>query len=567
MFKGVKLFIANTALAALFGRHFWAFQKATACVGRAQRDILLRIVHRNASTAFGKEHNYQNIRSIDDFRSNVSLSTYDDYLPAIHSIACGEQSILTTEPITRLEPSSGSTASSKFIPYTESLREEFKKGIAPWLFDLLRSKKELLFGSAYWSISPISSKELPGSKIPVGFGDNASYFGRLEQRLLGDVLAVPSMVSKIEDIETFRYVSLLFLLRDRHLSIISIWNPTFLLLLLQPLSGWMPRLVQDIRYGTISPPSSIDPDLREGLLGKLYPDSKRARDIESAWGTPNFYQTIWPRLHLISCWADGHAKTSVEDVKSLFPHVEIQPKGLIATEGMISFPLIGREGAILSIRSHFFEFIELDVKGRDDQHAVQTKLAYQLEEGKRYSVVITTSGGLYRYQLQDIVQVVGFEKRCPMIRFISKESKVSDLVGEKLNEFHVASALETTFKQCALNPIFSLLAPEKNSAGAYFYVLFVEFKKGETLINTAFSSLKEYFEQRLEENYHYSHAIRLGQLLPVRMFLIDESCKASMIYLDECRKTGQVLGQVKPAILSSKLGWSDCFQGAFVSDL
>ncbi len=557
--KGIKLFIANMSLAILSWPHFLSFQRAIANVEKTQRDVLFRIINSNASTSFGKQHNYNAIKSVDGFRLQVSLSMYEDYVDAISSIASGKKNVLTAGPVLNLEPSSGSTANSKFIPYTESLREEFKQGLLPWLFDLYRSNKDMLFGSSYWAISPSSSKEFPGSKIPIGFGDDASYFGNLEQKIIAKILAVPPIVSKIEDVDAFRYVTLLFLLRDENLSFVSIWNPTFLVLLLQSISDWMPQLLQDIKDGTLNPPSSIKIDLKNQLSKKMYPNKKRARSIENAWGKSNFLQIVWPKLNLISCWADGHAKICIDDLKILFPHVKIQPKGLIATEGMISFPLASKQGGVLSIKSHFFEFIEInDSDNVNDKKII--KLAHELIEGNKYSVIITTSGGLYRYQLQDIIQVMGFEKQCPIIQFISKESKVSDLVGEKLNEFHVSLVLHEVLNKYGVTPAFLLLAPEKNAAGAFFYCLFLELKECEKLTEQTISSLINDVEQKLEENYHYLHAVRLGQLLPAKLFIITENGKASTIYLNECRKGGQMLGQVKPAILSSKSSWSNLFQ-------
>src|SRR5207249_3288149 len=128
----------------------------------------------------------------------------------------------------------------------------------------------------------------------------------------------------------------------------------------------------------------------------------------------------WPRLALISCWADAAAARCLGEVRALFPAVELQPKGLIATEGMVSLPLAGRPAPVLAARCHFFEFEEERARGR-------CRLAHEVEAGGRYRVVLTTAGGLYRYQLGDVVEVVGFEGQCPLLRFLGKGDRVSDL--------------------------------------------------------------------------------------------------------------------------------------------
>ena len=73
---------------------------------------------------------------------------------------------------------------------------------------------------------------------------------------------------------------------------------------------------------------------------------------------------------------------------------------------------------------------------------------------------MTTGGGLYRYRVLDIIEVVGFEQQCPLIRFISKESKIADLAGEKLNEDHVSKVLNDAFNQYSLAPDSRILELE-----------------------------------------------------------------------------------------------------------
>src|SRR5262249_54105242 len=142
---------------------------------------------------------------------------------------------------------------------------------------------------------------------------------------------------------------------------------------------------------------------------------------------------IWPQLALLSCWTDAAAGQFVPSLKELFPAVEIQPKGLLATEAFVSFPLVGAEGADLGIRSHFFEF--------EETTGNRIKLTHELERGGCYRVLVTTAGGLYRYQLRDEIEVVGFHHQCPLLRFLGKSDQISDLVGEKLAEPHVRTVL------------------------------------------------------------------------------------------------------------------------------
>ena len=167
----------------------------------------------------------------------------------------------------------------------------------------------------------------------------------------------------------------------------------------------------------------------------------------------NLWEKIWPHLTVISCWGDANAKIYFKDLKQYFPNVAIQPKGLIATEGFISFPIIGKNGCALSIYSHFFEFIE-----PDSPNVVLP--ANQIKVGKKYLVIITTNGGLYRYRLNDIIKVVGYINQCPLIQFCGKNSLISDMFGEKISAGFVLSALNTLFIKFNLHPEFFVVAPE-----------------------------------------------------------------------------------------------------------
>ena len=46
------------------------------------------------------------------------------------------------------------------------------------------------------------------------------------------------------------------------------------------------------------------------------------------------------------------------ELRALFPGVEIQGKGLLATEGVISIPLMGRPAPVPAVTSHFLEFLD-----------------------------------------------------------------------------------------------------------------------------------------------------------------------------------------------------------------
>ena len=65
----------------------------------------------------------------------------------------------------------------------------------------------------------------------------------------------------------------------------------------------------------------------------------------------------------------------------------------------------------------------------------------QLEANREYYVYFTTSAGLYRYDINDLVRVVDFYRDTPVIQFVRKGQGIISITGEKLTESQVTAAL------------------------------------------------------------------------------------------------------------------------------
>lgn len=518
------------------GPEHWRYRAALREPGATQRRLLMGYLRRNADTEYGRRWGFADIRSPEEYQARVPLTDHDDYAARVDRIAGGEQEILTRQSVTLLQPSSGSTAAAKLIPYTAELRAEFGRAIAPWVCDLFGRDRSLIRGSAYWSITPATSRRRRTTRIPVGFKEDSAYLGGGLKRLVDATLAVPADVCRIRDMDAFRYITLRFLLARRDLRLVSIWHPSFLSLLLDALPQRWDALLGDVRAGELTPPGVAPPAVRARLASRVRPRRRRAAEL-AATG-PDDVRRIWPHLSLVSCWADGHAALGLPDLQRRLPGVAIQPKGLIATEGIVTVPYAGAHP--LAVRSHFFEFLTDDGEAR---------LAHQLEQGGVYRVVLTTGGGLYRYQLHDRVKVTGFLKRTPSLRFVGREDHVSDLCGEKLSEGFVASVVGRVLS--GVNPSFAMLAPDRGG-----YTLFIAAQSVPPTVPVE-------LEAALQENPHYRYCVELGQLRPARVFVAGDDAAAR--YLERCRRLGRRLGDIKPVALSTRGDWADVFSGRLLS--
>lgn len=455
-----------------------------------QKAYLGGLWQRNQNCDYFRSHG---LKRAEDFREKLPLVTYGDLEEWIERCAGGRQNVLCSEPIQLFEPTSG-TQAVKLIPYTASLKAEFQRGLGAWIGDLYGGKPALMSGRAYWSITPPSRWGCPqrtAGGIPIGFEDDAAYLSGWSQHLVRGLLAVPRASDLDETITQ--------LLHCPDLKLVSVWSPTFWLLLLERLrSHWD-------HWASL-------PGLRERM-------SRGPREL-------------WPELRLLSCWADGPSVRFLPALRADFPNLFIQPKGLLATEAFISFPLLGRRGAALSVRSHFFEFL-----GEDGREV----LAHELVAGRSYEVVVSTGGGLYRYRLGDRVRVTGFYKECPLVRFLGRSGLVSDHFGEKLTPEAIELWLPTRRGPC-------FVAFEDGG-----YVLYAEGDLSQALREG---------EESLLFYYHYRLCRQLGQLKPLRGFQIAD--KAWEAFYTRLESLGRRRGEVKPLALRLEEDWSHHLPGRWV---
>ena len=516
----------------------------------AQAECLARVLRAVASSQqAARIPGFERLARPGEFQDAVPVSTPDSVTADVERIAAGEPRVLTREPVIRFEPSGGSSGASKRVPVTRALLDEFHRALAPMLFELLHRRPGVRAGPSYWSISPIGRKHgRTAGGIPVGSVEDSAYFPRFLQPLLARVFAVPGAVARLPDVESCRYVTLWFLVACEDLALISVWNPSFLTLLMDALEANGDRLAEDLERGTCRPPGcESNKDVRAVLSRlRITPRPKRARVLRRALKEGLSGRVLWPRLALLSMWTDAQAAHAVGPARRRFEGVEIQGKGLLATEGVVTLPLFNAPAPVLAVRSHFYEFVN------PEKPEARPLLAHELEQGREYVVLLSTSGGLLRFRLGDLVRVEGFVDATPCLRFMGRADAVSDLVGEKLAATRVTAVLDDTLPSLfgGARPRFAMLAPEWEAQPAYR--LFLETDAPDERLTEA----AEAIERALREGFHYRYARELGQLGPVRAVRVREGVRQ---YEARCMALGQRAGDIKPADLHRQPGWTAHF--------
>lgn len=525
-----------------------AFIRQAGQLRDAQQKVLLQNIHRNRDCWFGAQHGFSHIRTLEEFRRQVPLATYDDFRPAIHRICGGEQRVLTTEPVLLLEPTSGTSSQEKLILFTASLRHEFQVAVRAWIYDLFQHRPTARRGRAYWSISPLAhTQRMTAGGLPIGFADDTAYLGRWEQSIVRRTLAVPPEVALIADTGASRLATLFHLLQAEDLSLISVWSPTFLIQLLNHLQNEFVALCECIEKGSLSfAGMAVQP-----FAGRQFrPNPRRTaflrKIISSTSDASEWVHKIWPQLALVSCWADGASAIYADSLQKLLPHVELQPKGLLATEAFVSLPLVEQDAPALAYRSHFFEFLP---SGSGDESNPETLLADELQVGSQYEVVVTTGGGFYRYRLFDQVEVIGHYFQVPLLKFLGRANATSDLVGEKLTEAQASSAIQNTLSEFDIHPSFICLVPVPGPPARYSVLLTTPDQQHTP---QSMTRLAKCIEEHLQQYPSYRYARELGQLAMIEIQWESSSQRGGWsAYEAACITSGQRLGNIKATVIAN----------------
>ncbi len=174
-------------------------------------------------------------------------------------------------------------------------------------------------------------------------------------------------------------------------------------------------------------------------------------------------------------------------------------------------------------------------------------MAHEAETGGEYTLILTTGGGLYRYNTHDRIRITARLRQTPCIEFLGKQDHISDRCGEKLNALFVAVVIAQW--QAALNlprPLFAMLAPDGAGYTLFFQCALRPSPNSVLLL-----------DDLLSENPHYRLCRQLNQLAAAQLFQITGDAAAQ--YLEAARRRGQRLGNIKPTCLHTANDWRTIF--------
>jgi hypothetical protein len=453
-----------------------SFEAATRDPAGAQAEVLRELIADNSDTAFGRAHGFSRVTTAAEYASAIPIADYEAFRPYVKRIIGGEKRVLTADDPYMFTTTSGTTGEPKLLPVTIRWREQMAALTRLWLAHAMRDHPQCLEHKALTIVSPAIEGETD-TGMPYGAMSGVTY-----QRipwLIRRHYVLPYAVSLIANCEARYFLTMRLAMAER-VSMIGTPNPSTLIRLARTAEENADRIIRAIHDGTLgieepqihSHWGITARDAIAAIRAATRPDPARAHLLENVVARDGrlLPRGAWPELRLIGCWLGGSVGFQASQLAECYGDVPRRDLGLWASEGRMTLPTEDETSSgILAVGTSFYEFIP---EARIEERDPPIMLAHQLERGQRYYIVISGQNGLYRYDMNDIVEVTGFYNRTPLIAFVRKGRDMVSITGEKIHVQQLQAAIraaEGGDKSLVLQ--FRAIPDVKNSR----YDLLVEF--------------------------------------------------------------------------------------------
>jgi len=503
-------------LSAIARRAKANFVAKTRQMDAVQERFLLELLRAHQDTELGRQFGLPEIHTIDIFRERVPILPYSSYAPYTERIAKGEANVLNPDSVVYTNLTSGSTGSQKKVPVTKRFHKSLiSANLASigFCLDALSARK-LQFGKLLvtnsTNIQGRTSGGIEYGPVTVGSLRRGKLLYQYVLANSYDTLAIAESVSR-------HYVCLLFALGDSGVRSLVANFPMLVLRTCGYLEKYAPELINDLKTGTIAPWVQLQPELRAKLERKLRPNPKRARELQEILQSEERLtpRLAWPQLSFVTSAFGGTSDFYFERFPDYFGDI---PRfgGIFGTaEGHFGiYHDFNNEGSILAIDSGFFEFIP-----EEEWEAEQPKtvMPSEVKTGRRYRILVTSYSGFYRYDIGDVVEVLGFYERTPIIVFRHRRGGLLSSTTEKTTEFHVTQAMRALCQefQVELDDFCIALSGDEVPGR---YLVNVELAAGARLDNP--KAFLERFDYWLAEYNNPYGTVRGSEVPPPRLQIL-----------------------------------------------
>lgn len=453
MEKPLNAFIPNFLLTCAGEMELLKLKAVSRNPKKSQEKTLRHILTYAKDTVYGKEHHFDEIlqaKTADElfekYKKYVPANDYEDLRPYVERHKHGETDILFPGKPFMYATTSGTTDLPKWVPITyEYFNDVYGKMTRLWMYSFIMNRPKVFTGVCVSIVGKTIEGYAPDGTV---FGSVSGVTQKNVPNFLKHLYASPYAIYGIKDYNA-RYYALMRMGIERNVTLIITANASTIVELENNANLYYDEYVKDIENGTLSDKFNIEPEIRVEIEKCLKPNPERAaelRALKEKYGTvlPKHY---WPNLQVLNTWKCGNTKVYVDKLEGSFPEQMMHKEfGYFASECRFGLTLDGSNNTVLFPHYHYYEFVAEEELGTDNPHFLQLD---QLQEGKRYCSYVTTLAGLYRYNMNDLIEVGPFYKNTPTVHMIQKVNGIVTITGEKLHERQFIEAIhkaEATLK-------------------------------------------------------------------------------------------------------------------------
>ena len=453
---------------------FWS-RRPKHAAEKTLRDILTI----SKDTIYGKEHHFDRILSAtktEDFfrlyRLYVPVNdSFETLRPYVERHKNGEEDILFPGKPDMYATTSGTTSEPKWIPMTHKyLKDVYGKMSHVWTWNFVKHRNRVFGGHMFTTVG----------KECEGYAPDGTVFGSVSGVLVRDIPTIikkhytaPASVMSIPDYAARNYTLMRLALQHRDITLWATANPSTILELLRTLEEYKEEMIKDIELGTICDDFDIPFEIRDELDAYICPRPERANELRRILEEKGKLEPkdFWPWLQYLSTWKCGNTKIYMDKYMDQFnwDKTFYQELGYIATECRFGFSLDETNESVLFPHFHYYEFVEESELDSPHKHFLQI---YELEQGKRYCAYVTTYSGLFRYNMNDLVEVGGTYYNTPTVHMISKVNGIVSMTGEKLYEPQFLDAVHKAEDETGIKTKFFVGFADVNESKYHFYYEF-----------------------------------------------------------------------------------------------
>ena len=449
-----------------------------------QQELLLDLVRTAEKTLFGREHQFEAIKSIEDFQKNVPVADYEDLKPYIEKVKKGQSKILWPDLPEYFAKTSGTTSGSKYIPISKEAMPFQVAAAQSAIFHYIGKKNDADFvgGKMIFLQGSPELEEISGVKTGRLSGIVAHHIPNYLQKN-----RLPSWETNcIEDWET-KVDKIVEETERENMTLISGIPPWLIMYFEKLIDRHNKKITQ------------IFPNLQLIITGGVNYEPYRDK-MNELLGKP-------------------------VDIVQTFP----------ASEGFFAFQDDYTKEGLLLLTNHgiFYEFIPLEQYGKPNAERLTLK---DVELNKDYALILTTNSGLWAYSIGDVVRFI--DKNPYRILVSGRTKHFTSAFGEHVIAFEVEEALKATVEKFPAQITEFHLAPEVNpEEGLPYHEWFIEFEKEPENFGAFKSELDLQLRQR---NTYYDDLISGNILQPLIITKLKKNA-----FQDYAKSEGKLGGQNK----------------------